>query len=288
VPATSKSQQRLFGWVHAYQTGQTRRAPKKIKSLSKSISKSDARDFAATGHEDLPERKEALFTELGGVVGLARAPKGYRAEGVGRGVLRGMGTDVGALIGGVGAGSLGLAAAKALQDKIPADSITGGMLHASPVLGALIGGGLGFAAMGRALGRPRWEELLNRRAVTRADKSLGDIYDGGNQADDASLFKLSSAETQSSNNSQMNCKEAVAAMVAHMRNLADKVPVGTKAAELQRNTSLMLQLEKLAASLEESGNIFQAVGDMYPEKTAGYKHQVVTKLVRSFRRAHDV
>jgi hypothetical protein len=278
VPATSRAQQRLFGAILNYKR-HGGPAPAKIKSIASGISKSDARDFASTSHEDLPERKEAVFTELGGVVGLARAPKGYRAEGVGRGVLRGLGTDVGALIGGVGAGSLGLAAAKALEGKVPADSVTGGMLHASPVLGALIGGGLGFGAVGHMLGRPRWEELLNRRAVTRADKSLGDIYGDDDRADDASLLKLSSARPK-----VLDRKSAVAGMVVYIRKLAADVPVGTKAAELQRNTAMMLHLEKLASALEESGNIYKAIDAVYPHKDATYKQEVATRLVSGFRK----
>jgi hypothetical protein len=57
MPAQSKSQQRLFGWVHAYQKGEAKNAPKKIKQIAKSISKSDARDFAKTKTSGLPEKK---------------------------------------------------------------------------------------------------------------------------------------------------------------------------------------------------------------------------------------
>ena len=57
MPAQSKSQQRLFGWVHAYQKGEAKNAPKKIKDIAKSISKSDARDFAKTKTSGLPEKK---------------------------------------------------------------------------------------------------------------------------------------------------------------------------------------------------------------------------------------
>lgn len=64
MPAQSKSQQRLFGWVHAYQKGEAKNAPKKIKDIAKSISKSDARDFAKTKTSDLPEKKASLMDEL--------------------------------------------------------------------------------------------------------------------------------------------------------------------------------------------------------------------------------
>lgn len=64
MPAKSKSQQRLFGWVHAYQKGEAKNAPKKIKDIAKSISKSDAKDFAKTKRTGLPEKKASLMDEL--------------------------------------------------------------------------------------------------------------------------------------------------------------------------------------------------------------------------------
>ena len=57
MPAQSKSQQGLFGWVYAYQKGEAKNAPKKIKDIAKSISKSDAKDFAETKRSGLPEKK---------------------------------------------------------------------------------------------------------------------------------------------------------------------------------------------------------------------------------------
>ena len=57
MPAVSKSQQRLMAMVHAYKNGKLKKAPKKIKQVAKHISDSDARDFARTGHEGLPEKK---------------------------------------------------------------------------------------------------------------------------------------------------------------------------------------------------------------------------------------
>jgi len=58
MPAKSKSQQRLFGMVHAVQKGELKDASPKIKNIAKRISKKDAEDFAATGHDGLPERKK--------------------------------------------------------------------------------------------------------------------------------------------------------------------------------------------------------------------------------------
>lgn len=59
MPARSKSQQRLFAMVHAYNKGELHcdgRLRKRIAALSKRISDEDARHFAETPHEGLPER----------------------------------------------------------------------------------------------------------------------------------------------------------------------------------------------------------------------------------------
>ena len=54
MPAKSKSQQRLFGMVHAYQNGELENPSKEIKKIAKSITKKDAKDFAETKHKGLP------------------------------------------------------------------------------------------------------------------------------------------------------------------------------------------------------------------------------------------
>ena len=56
MPAKSKEQQRLFGWVHAYQKGECKDAPENIKDIANSISKKDAKEFAETKHKGLPEK----------------------------------------------------------------------------------------------------------------------------------------------------------------------------------------------------------------------------------------
>ena len=61
MPAQSKSQQRLFGMVHAYQKGQMKKAPSKIKNVAKHISPTDATHFAATKTSKLPEHVKAAF-----------------------------------------------------------------------------------------------------------------------------------------------------------------------------------------------------------------------------------
>jgi|694.fasta_scaffold43995_7 hypothetical protein len=61
MPATSKSQQRLFGIVHGCQKSDKKKSickSPKIKDLTKSVSEKDAEDFASTKHEDLPEKVE--------------------------------------------------------------------------------------------------------------------------------------------------------------------------------------------------------------------------------------
>ncbi len=56
--SVSKSQQRLFGMVHAYQKGKLKNASPEIRKIAKSIKKSDAKDFASTKHKGLPNHKE--------------------------------------------------------------------------------------------------------------------------------------------------------------------------------------------------------------------------------------
>ena len=58
MPATSKSQQRLFGMVHAYQKGRLKHAPKAVKRIARNISEEDAEHFARTRHNGLPERRD--------------------------------------------------------------------------------------------------------------------------------------------------------------------------------------------------------------------------------------
>lgn len=60
--STSKSQQRLFGMVHAYNNGDLKNGDvdedlmNQIKKISKSMSKKDAKKMAKTKHTDLPEK----------------------------------------------------------------------------------------------------------------------------------------------------------------------------------------------------------------------------------------
>lgn len=58
MPSTSKAQQRLFGMVHAYQKGKLKHAPAKVREIARHISKEDAKHFAETRHDGLPERRD--------------------------------------------------------------------------------------------------------------------------------------------------------------------------------------------------------------------------------------
>lgn len=56
MPSKSKSQQRFFGMVRAYQKGDLKggEVGKKVKKAAKSMSKKDVKDFAKTKHKGLP------------------------------------------------------------------------------------------------------------------------------------------------------------------------------------------------------------------------------------------
>lgn len=57
MPATSKSQQRLFAMVRAYQKGELKNASPKIKHIAQTISPADAEKYASTPHKGLEELK---------------------------------------------------------------------------------------------------------------------------------------------------------------------------------------------------------------------------------------
>lgn len=75
MPATSASQQRLFGMVHAYQKGKLKKAPKKIRELAERISEEDASHFARTSHDDLPEKRGSVKTAAAKPVGITIGKK---------------------------------------------------------------------------------------------------------------------------------------------------------------------------------------------------------------------
>jgi len=61
MPAKSKSQQRFFGMVVAYLNGKLKNAPESVVRAANSISKEDARHFAATKHDGLEEKKAQVI-----------------------------------------------------------------------------------------------------------------------------------------------------------------------------------------------------------------------------------
>lgn len=186
MPSTSRSQQRLMGMVHAYQAGKLKGAPAKVREVAQRIDPQDAQDFAATAHKGLPEKSAGLspgtiaglaaattaaLPLAGELIGFAHAPRGYRAEGTGRGFLQGAGAGVGAATGGLLGLAAGPALTAALGDHISPE--TAWLLTVnSPLVGAVGGGALGANLVQQQLGRPRWEEALNRLAVYRADRQL--------------------------------------------------------------------------------------------------------------------
>jgi hypothetical protein len=61
MPSTSKTQQRLFGAVHAFQKGRLKHPSQKVKDVAAHIGKTDAKHFAQTKHKGLPEKKAGLI-----------------------------------------------------------------------------------------------------------------------------------------------------------------------------------------------------------------------------------
>ena len=63
MPAKSKKQQRFFGMVRAAQKGKLK-AKGDIARAAESMKPEDVKDFAATKHENLPEKKATAFGRL--------------------------------------------------------------------------------------------------------------------------------------------------------------------------------------------------------------------------------
>jgi len=77
-----------------------------------------------------------------------------------------------------------------------------------------------------------------------------------------------------------SAQEAVIKMAAFIQYLGNKIPVGTKAADVGRNQAKVHQLHKLAFQLKRTGNLVTAVNLCYQDKSAAYRHQVVQGLVK--------
>lgn len=183
MPAKSKSQQRLFGMVQAYNEGEFRGSGalrRRVAELARRISAEDAEHFARTSHDGLPEKRaQVMYTpeELSRIyarmpVGAALAfaaggdePRGQSERSVRRRSLLGSvvrGGAVGTVVGGLGSAALGAflarKAAAGVPDLQPAEvsarirdaALRTGLWGATrgAAIGAVAGGGLNL--LGRA------------------------------------------------------------------------------------------------------------------------------------------
>jgi len=66
MPATSKSQQKLMGIVHAIQKGDadSKDFSKQAQDMAKDMKPSDVKDFASTNHKGLPDKKEEQIQNI--------------------------------------------------------------------------------------------------------------------------------------------------------------------------------------------------------------------------------
>lgn len=176
MPAKSKSQQRLFGAVHAYNNGEFRGSPafrKRVAALARRISDEDARHFAETPHEGLPEKKAQVmlrpeqvrelysrippsaYATVVNSIGVPADTDGYGPRSRRRRSFLGRvmsGTAIGTAVGGLGAGALGAYIARSVASGagVSPDEMRGRMLDGGLRLG-LWGAGQGAAA-GAAVG----------------------------------------------------------------------------------------------------------------------------------------
>lgn len=119
MPAKSRSQQRLFGMIHAYQKGEFHGPSglrKRIARLAGRVSEDDAGHFAETRHEGLPEKKAQMTLRPDQAEELAKYLELYAppVDSMSRSVRRKSflsrilpGAVIGAAVGGLGVGGLG-------------------------------------------------------------------------------------------------------------------------------------------------------------------------------------
>lgn len=202
MPAKSKSQQRLFGMVHAYQKGKLKSPPASVKRIASNISEEDASHFAETKHEGLPEkRKSAALQEFGDVTKIGRAAWLAQSQNV-----RG-------------------------RRETPSQ----------PPLNAKKAAYQPFLRLPTGL-----MTMSNTKKTTKI--------------------------------ATMSPKAAVTRMADYVQSLGEQIPMGTKAAEAQRNNAACNKLLKLAAVIRSKGNLYAAVDEVYATKSAAYRHQVVDGL----------
>jgi hypothetical protein len=63
MPATSKTQQRLFGWALACKRGESDNCPVNVKKLADSMSEEELEKYASTSHKGLPAKVEESVVE---------------------------------------------------------------------------------------------------------------------------------------------------------------------------------------------------------------------------------
>jgi len=64
MPSVSKAQQRFMGMVHAAQKGDMENPSPEVSKAADSMSDKDAKDFASTSHDGLPDKKEERINKL--------------------------------------------------------------------------------------------------------------------------------------------------------------------------------------------------------------------------------
>ena len=68
MPSQSKAQQRFMGMVHSAQKGDMENPSKEVEKAADSMSDKDAKDFASTKHDGLPDHvKEFIIREVRGI-----------------------------------------------------------------------------------------------------------------------------------------------------------------------------------------------------------------------------
>jgi len=64
MPAQSKAQQRFMGMVHSAQKGDMKNPSPEVEKAADSMSNKDAKDFASTSHNGLPDKKTEQLNKI--------------------------------------------------------------------------------------------------------------------------------------------------------------------------------------------------------------------------------
>jgi len=79
MPAVSKAQQRFMGMVHAVKKGEMKAPSLEVAQAAASMKNKDAKDFASTKHDKLPEKKkveEGIGLEVARAIDKTKPPLG--------------------------------------------------------------------------------------------------------------------------------------------------------------------------------------------------------------------